>query len=100
MITTITLTIHHKKPIRDLADKVAGRAYTLAGVDDVTAAVAGWMPVESAPKDGTEIIVRIESEVPAVFRNGHWWKKNGYDFTVHCFPDHWMPLPSLTKDAE
>ena len=37
MKTQILLTIDHKKPISDLLDKVAGRAYTLAGVDDVTA---------------------------------------------------------------
>jgi len=38
METKITLTITHKKPISDLLDKVAGRTYTLDGVDDVSAA--------------------------------------------------------------
>lgn len=78
MITTITLTITHKKPISDLLDKVAGRTYTLDGVDDVSASVEAmvkliptaeelgmpqttqvaldpqkneWLPIESAPKD-------------------------------------------------
>ena len=36
MKTQILLTIEHKKDIPNLLDKVAGRAYTLTGVDDVT----------------------------------------------------------------
>ena len=41
MITTIILRIEHKKPVPDLLDKIAGRAYTIDGVDDVTATLAG-----------------------------------------------------------
>ena len=37
MKTQILLTIEQKAHIPDLLDKVAGRAYTLTGVDDVTA---------------------------------------------------------------
>jgi hypothetical protein len=37
MITTVMLRIEHKKPVPDLLDKIAGRAYTIDGVDDVTA---------------------------------------------------------------
>ena len=36
MKTQILLTIEHEAPIPDLLDKIAGRAYTLTGVDDVT----------------------------------------------------------------
>ena len=39
MITTIVLRIEHKKPVPDLLDKIAGRAYTIDGVDDVTASL-------------------------------------------------------------
>lgn len=35
--TKITLEIHHTKPITEMLDLVAGRAYTLAGVENVTA---------------------------------------------------------------
>ena len=38
MKTQILLTIEHKAPIPDMLDKIAGRAYTLTGVDDVAAA--------------------------------------------------------------
>jgi len=54
-----------------------------------------WQPIETAPKDGTIIIV----SAPAVgaarwsrFRDieGYWeWFSGGT-----CDPDYWMPLPS------
>lgn len=37
--TKITLTIKHTRPLPDLCDLVAGRAYTLSHVEDVTAEV-------------------------------------------------------------
>lgn len=38
MITTITLTLTHAKQLRpDILDIVAGRAYNIDGIDDVTA---------------------------------------------------------------
>lgn len=37
MQTTLILTITHTKPIADLADKVAGRAYTLDGCENAEA---------------------------------------------------------------
>lgn len=39
MITTIILRVETDKPVPDLLDKVAGRAYTIDGVNDVTATV-------------------------------------------------------------
>lgn len=35
MRTLVTLVIDHKKPVANLADLIAQRAYTLPGVDDV-----------------------------------------------------------------
>lgn len=37
MKTQILLTIEHEKEVPDLLDKVAGRAYTIDGVEDVKA---------------------------------------------------------------
>lgn len=37
MKTQILLTVEHSKEVPDLLDKVAGRVYTLDGVEDVTA---------------------------------------------------------------
>ena len=36
MKTIIWMVIEHKQDVPDLLDKIAGRAYTLTGVDDVT----------------------------------------------------------------
>jgi hypothetical protein len=35
--TYLLIEVEHKKEVPDLTDKVAGRAYTLAGVDGATA---------------------------------------------------------------
>ena len=37
MKTIITIEVTHDKPVPDLIDKIAGRAYTIDGVKDVTA---------------------------------------------------------------
>lgn len=37
MKTQILLTVEHSKEVPDLLDKVAGRAYSIDGVEDVTA---------------------------------------------------------------
>ena len=39
MITTIILRVETDKPVADLLDKIAGRAYTIDGVADVTASL-------------------------------------------------------------
>jgi hypothetical protein len=48
METIITLKITHAKPLPDLADKAAGRIYTMDGIDDVVvvtqATISKWVP--------------------------------------------------------
>jgi len=97
MKTTITLTIEHKKPISDLLDKVAGRSYTIQGVDDVTVTLdAGWLPIESAPKDGSSYLVAdsargfVAPHIRGVIHNnpGTEWD---WQYGEAC--THWMPLP-------
>lgn len=51
-----------------------------------------WMPIETAPKDGTEVhIARDRHQAVAFFRDGKWHLGCGI-----CFdrPTHWMPLPT------
>ena len=108
MKTQLLLTITHTKPIEDLLDKVAGRSYTLDGISDAVAAVHQWMPIETAPKDGTKILLFEPSETrngECIFvglwderRNPEWydsqWKCAEYDAFNHE-PTHWMPLPEV-----
>jgi hypothetical protein len=68
-----------------------------------------WRPIETAPKDGTEIILGGMDFGPPV-RTGHWGATSydrsikGYrrGWTAHGLPcgldpTHWMPLPAPPK---
>ena len=62
-----------------------------------------WQPIESAPRDGTEVLVYIR---PKVFRLGWyfapssrtqgWRDENGKQIV----PTHWMPLPPPPTGGE
>lgn len=62
-----------------------------------------WRPIESAPRDGTGILVKLpDSDMPhtAKFWRGSWtvaWDHSelkGWDA-----PTHWMPIPELPSDS-
>lgn len=83
------------------------------------AIVPGWQPIETAPKDGTEIVVyHPEAGVCAAFcpsAGFSWHCMDGANTTIGAKskvsiptmtsfvrpPTHWMPLPAppLTKDT-
>jgi hypothetical protein len=73
--------------------------------------LVGWRPIETAPKDGTPVLVGHEQ---AVF--SAWWEKDGtqtntnhpgwVDGTTNSYeeyttyePTHWMPLPAPPATA-
>lgn len=60
-----------------------------------------WQPIETAPKDETDVVLYFESgKVPRVagFYRGEWLcALHGCELQEH--PTHWMPLPPPpTKD--
>lgn len=85
------------------------------------AAIMGWQPIETAPRDGTVVKLLIPYE-PSIFSEeqcadvGYWqdwsqasmkrmgmdwekwgggcWRFNGDDGEFDIQPTHWMPLPS------
>ena len=65
-----------------------------------------WQPIETAPRDGTEIIARMGTATPPYCESmyfvpfdddesdGMWhWTQDG-DAPAINKPTHWMPLPS------
>lgn len=62
-----------------------------------TPAESGWQPIETAPKDGTQIIgfcSKHESIFMTLWEDGHWGLEDwdSQHFCAHA-PTHWMPLP-------
>jgi hypothetical protein len=70
--------------------------------------VGEWREIESAPKDGTEVLVcggtydacghtdlPLSRPVIAFWDSTHWHgpEENAHDEWRHCEPTHWMPLP-------
>jgi hypothetical protein len=65
-----------------------------------------WQPIETAPKDGTAVLVFGErystpNGTPGIavarwYEDGFppqtWWGTAGNSLVVQC-PSHWMPLP-------
>ena len=62
-----------------------------------------WQPIETAPRDGTEVLV-IENHpkfndgiyAVVVFVNTDWVEMNGGNIKNFTF-SHWMPLPAPPK---
>jgi hypothetical protein len=57
-----------------------------------------WQPIETAPKDGTEVLLFYETDMAVGlfhFRRKLWVL--GYPIEIEdgdiIFPTHWMPLP-------
>lgn len=68
-----------------------------------------WQPIETAPKDGTDVLVcggtynaglQIGTPLLGViiaFWDGSYWhgpEENAHDEWRECYPAYWMPLPA------
>lgn len=99
---------------QEFAPAVKQQAAEIIG--DTLAALAaisnGWQPIETAPKDGSEVLLRVKlragiadgrlvghyiqgghciEDHPPVDRGWYFW--NGCMFDQASEPTHWMPLP-------
>ena len=64
-----------------------------------------WQPIETAPKDGTKILVchiHYYSPITAWWSSYHpnakgkeTWREDGSNYKLN--PTHWMPLPEAPK---
>jgi hypothetical protein len=79
------------------------------------AGVSAWLPIASAPRDGTTILLRLSKSVsqgrydPHPSRDAHPWefidRSNGASFVNHMVdsdigPSHWMPMPGANAAFE
>lgn len=74
-----------------------------------------WMPIETAPKDGTRVLLNrfgipvwegyyVHEQEPGMRleiweKYGPHWTRTGYE-DLDFNPTHWMPLPDALEDEE
>ena len=63
----------------------------------------GWQPIDTAPKDGTHILLYRSNEHCSiseafwrqdVFKIAYEWGGHGWSYPKEDQPTHWMPMPS------
>ncbi|UYT57731.1 hypothetical protein OHI65_14770 [Brucella sp. MAB-22] len=62
----------------------------------------GWLPIESAPKDGTEITARRSNRFKAFscfFCHGEWLHYDHEDGLISYRPTEWKPFPQSSAPA-
>lgn len=96
----------------DRADMGMRRETSLRAADRVLAVLPGWQPIETAPMDGSRVLVwsLCEEEVVAAYWNADKYnrKPNPYWDTDHHYidsmranpPTHWMPLPAAPTEGQ
>lgn len=81
-----------------------------AGRADTARQVAGWQPIATAPKDGTNVLLvnrrgNMATGLWMESLSGTGWYLRGSSrgpdafFNDHHGPTHWMPLPAPPTDA-
>jgi hypothetical protein len=66
-----------------------------------------WQPIETAPKDGTEVVLWVGTAIGgysvhrAFYRMGHWRYWDGDSHPLENFerPTHWLMIVSPEKEA-
>lgn len=58
-----------------------------------------WQDIETAPKDGTDILGFDEDGRVVVWWDRNAWIRRGDDYDIVTHPTHWQPLPPPPKDS-
>lgn len=73
--------------------KMSVGARIAASIADGPIKAPRWLPIETAPKDGRDLILLLTpSGWPQVAYSNTWWTSG---FSVECTPTRWMPLPPV-----
>ena len=53
-----------------------------------------WQPIETAPKDGTDVILPVSGEAKAFWskEEKRWVTVRHYEFDYVDWPDRWKPI--------
>lgn len=93
ILDTFAVEVIHQHPVT--TEPESPSAIELAAIIDRHTAQQ-WLPIESAPRDGTRILILSECGVhEGEFANSRVWhsrRGDGSAFFIHE-PTHWMPLP-------
>lgn len=97
--------MNHNRIICTKCNKVRGEC-SCSGVSDSTgtAGSIAWLPIETAPKDGTKILVTRFNESFGCWDTGvvkwvegTWAVVPTRDFRLSLLGSHWTPLPAPPK---
>lgn len=66
---------------------------------------SGWQPIETAPEDGTSVLVVDQGVVSEAYYDGEdkaWWLANtaphDFDPSRAIYPTRWRPLPAADEE--
>jgi hypothetical protein len=92
------------KAFAEAANALRGSGALLTYPSHPQEGMAGWMPIETAPKDKTNVI--LLRQACGSVANGFWlaeaYAGNGSWIWpyVHKNPTHWIPAPPIASEAK